>query len=146
MKKISLVSLFCLLSFYLSLSGCSQSRPLPATQNDTMTFDSPHFVISLHYPNKWTVTIEECTSKNPMNYTYQTFQLKYTGNTTGLFLISGSRSDCDPYKFHEIFTGSEVCGFVIFDDRPNLAVSESHEPVSIGGVKARRSKYIYSRS
>ena len=138
MKKISLVILFCLLSLCLSLSGCSQSRPLPVIQNDTMTFDSPHFGISLHYPNEWTVTTEEGVCQNPMNYTYQRFQFKYTDNTTGSFLISGSRSDCDPTKVHENFTGSEECAFWIFDDRPNLTVSESYQPVSVGGVKARR--------
>ncbi len=146
MKIIAFGVIFFLILISLSFSGCVQqeiqSDLLPEVHNTPGMFDSPYYGISFQYPDDWIFSFQEKSFKLDRIRELgigHAFRAVYTNNTSGFsFAMSGSREDFDPHIHSENFSESQECGFYGTDDRLNITVSESYNPVTIDGGKARR--------
>ncbi|NYT08103.1 MAG: hypothetical protein GKC05_07620 [Methanomicrobiales archaeon] len=139
-----LVALLCLL---ISCSVCQTAEAGLFPERDTRIFTSRNYGISFEYPDDWTIESEKFIPAGPAGIDRQILRLRYENTTNGFVLaVSVSREDIDPALLPSNFTGSEECGYIWNDDRPNCIYIEGYHPASLGGVKAWRSMALLNNS
>lgn len=138
------LALLCLL---ISCSVCQTAEAGLFPERDTRIFTSRNYGISFEYPDDWTIESEKFVPAGPAGIDRQILRVRHVNMTNGLvFTVSVSREDIDPALLPPNFSGSEECGYIWTDDRPNCIYLEGYHPTSLGGVKARRSMALLNNS
>lgn len=136
-----LLFLFCILIF---CAGCIQ--PGPQINQPDGSYNSSYYGLSFNYQNEWIIRQEQST-RTIENINETSSRLLFENTSDGLIVRIGLiRDEYTPTQPEEDFKGSEECGYVWTDDRPNLTVIEAYNETSLGGLKARRFIFILNET